>query len=134
MSDIDDWPENKAADPHCNICLGDGLQADGETPCPCIRERAEVMHIACCFRSGEIVIVSADAIIPDGVIAFARGAHERLEKIISTRARHSYHAEHYLVPGVPEADDGDAAVDALSAWVAWAFADCADLLLLGGDE
>ncbi len=40
MSDIDDWPENKAADPHCNICLGDGLQADGETPCPCIRERA----------------------------------------------------------------------------------------------
>lgn len=39
MTDINDWPENKAADPYCNICLGDGLQADGETPCHCIDAR-----------------------------------------------------------------------------------------------
>ena len=39
MNDINDWPENKAADPDCECCLGDGLQADGETPCPCIDAR-----------------------------------------------------------------------------------------------
>ena len=39
MTDINDWPENKAADPDCECCLGDGLQADGETPCPCIDAR-----------------------------------------------------------------------------------------------
>ena len=31
--DIADWPER--GDPDCECCLGDGLQADGETPCPC---------------------------------------------------------------------------------------------------
>ena len=41
MNDINDWPENKAADPDCECCLGDGLQADGETPCLCIYARNE---------------------------------------------------------------------------------------------
>ena len=42
MTDINDWPENKAADPDCEYCLGDGLQADGETPCPCIIDRDHI--------------------------------------------------------------------------------------------
>ena len=48
MNDINDWPENKAADPDCECCLGDGLQADGETPCPCIgaRKGAETIRMA----------------------------------------------------------------------------------------
>ena len=36
MNDINDWPGHPDADPDCECCLGDGLQADGETPCPCI--------------------------------------------------------------------------------------------------
>ncbi|WP_353428736.1 hypothetical protein [Paracoccus denitrificans] len=81
------------------------------------------MHIACCWRSGEIGIVPANSVIPEGIIKFARGPRESLEAIISTRARHSYHAELYLVPGVPEANSPDAALAALQAWVAWAFSD-----------
>ena len=83
------------------------------------------MHIACCWRSGEIGIVSANSVIPEGVIKFARGPRESLDKIIRVRARHSYHAELYLVPGVSEADDDDAAYAALETWVDWAFADYA---------
>ena len=39
MSDTTDWPGHPDADPDCECCLGDGLQADGETPCPCIDAR-----------------------------------------------------------------------------------------------
>ena len=39
MTDINDWPGHPEADPDCECCLGDGLQADGETPCPCIDAR-----------------------------------------------------------------------------------------------
>ena len=38
-TDINDWPGHPDADPDCECCLGDGLQADGETPCPCIDAR-----------------------------------------------------------------------------------------------
>ena len=38
-TDINDWPGHHDADPDCECCLGDGLQADGETPCPCIDAR-----------------------------------------------------------------------------------------------
>ena len=40
-TDINDWPGHPDADPDCECCLGDGLQADGETPCPCIDARNE---------------------------------------------------------------------------------------------
>ena len=39
-TDINDWPGHPGADPDCECCLGDGLQADGETPCPCIDARS----------------------------------------------------------------------------------------------
>ena len=39
MNDINDWPGHPDADPDCEGCLGGGLQADGETPCPCIDAR-----------------------------------------------------------------------------------------------
>ena len=38
-TDINDWPGHPDADPDCECCLGDGLQADGETPCPCVDAR-----------------------------------------------------------------------------------------------
>lgn len=40
MNDMEDWHLNRDADPNCECCLGDGLQADGETPCPCLRDRS----------------------------------------------------------------------------------------------
>ena len=39
MTDTTDWPGHPDADPDCECCLGDGLQADGETLCPCIDAR-----------------------------------------------------------------------------------------------
>ena len=39
MTDVNDWPGHPDADPDCECCLGDGLQADGETLCPCIDAR-----------------------------------------------------------------------------------------------
>ena len=47
-TDINDWPGHPDADPDCECCLGDGLQADGETPCPCIdaREGTEAIRMA----------------------------------------------------------------------------------------
>lgn len=35
---------------------------------------------------------------------------------IAAKARHAYDGETLLVPGVPEADDAEAALDALIAW------------------
>ncbi len=78
-------------------------------------------HIAYCYRSGEIEIAPRDGHpLPEGVIAFAAGPKAPLEEIISRRARHSKPAGLYLVPGLPEAEDGDA-VTALTVWLDWAF-------------
>lgn len=79
------------------------------------------MHIACVRRSGEIDIIPETLTISQGVIKFARGPRELLEEVIATRARHSYHAGLYLVPGVPEAETAEEALAALEAWVGWAF-------------
>ena len=43
MTDTTDWPGHPDADHDCECCLGDGLQADGETPCPCIEMVAEAL-------------------------------------------------------------------------------------------
>lgn len=78
-------------------------------------------HVAYCYRSGEIEIVPAHLAIPEGVLPFACGPRDRLEEIISTRARHSHHAEHYLVPGLPEAEDDVDVVMVMAGWLDWAF-------------
>ena len=56
MTDINDWPGHPDADPDCECCLGDGLQADGETPCPCIDARKG-------YRAAQ-----AASLTPDGLI------------------------------------------------------------------
>ena len=56
MNDINDWPGHPDADPDCECCLGDGLQADGETPCPCIDARKG-------YRAAQ-----AASLTPDGLI------------------------------------------------------------------
>ena len=55
-TDTTDWPGHPDADPDCECCLGDGLQADGETPCPCIDARKG-------YRAAQ-----AASLTPDGLI------------------------------------------------------------------
>ena len=96
-TDINDWPGHPDADPDCECCLGDGLQADGETPCPCIgarrryraapespdqyrREGAEAMGVAaadmieeeCSFMSQHGMAQAIRAIDVDDVLARLR--------------------------------------------------------------
>ena len=56
-----------------------------------------------------------------GCIVFAKGPRVDLEALVGVWARHGKCASagRLLVPGVPEAENRIAAVDALSAWVDW---------------
>lgn len=84
---------------------------------------------AYCWASG---LIEFGRSIPDGALPIARGPAKALREFINDRARHGYRSEvvngrrtkvpgteHLLVPGVPEAKDGNAAVDALTAFRAW---------------
>ncbi len=74
--------------------------------------------IAWCWQSGRIDIGKA---VPEGAIAFAKGPRRALQQLLDVLARHGQGASNglLLVPGVPEADSPDAAVDALIAWTEW---------------
>ncbi len=50
---------------------------------------------------------------PQGTLPIATAPLADLNHVFAALARHAYGNETYLVPGVPEAADGDAAVDAL---------------------
>ena len=81
--------------------------------------------LAWCWASGLIEIGETepkDAADGSGCIVFASGPAAFLKARVSTLARHGQGASagKLLVPGVPEAEDKIAAVDALKAWVAWA--------------
>ncbi|WP_439596486.1 hypothetical protein [Falsiroseomonas sp.] len=66
---------------------------------------------AACWQSGEIDVVAAKE-VPQGTIVLAKGEQAHLEAAIQGSARLSYDGKTWLVPGVPEADDGDAALNA----------------------
>lgn len=72
---------------------------------------------AYCYASGQIGFASRE--VPDGAIHFASGPKKTLEPFVSVMARHAYDGETLLVPGVPEADDQEAGVDALRKWCGW---------------
>ena len=63
----------------------------------------------------------ANASDGSGCILFAKGPRADLEAVVKTLARHGKcsSAGRLLVPGVPEAENSIAAVDALSTWVDW---------------
>lgn len=86
------------------------------------------MH-AYCFASGEIDFGKK---VPDGALPIARGPAKPLREFIETVSRHGYKTEEVngrptkipgsdvlLVPGIPEADDQDTALDALFAFTGW---------------
>lgn len=88
-------------------------KAAGTTRTITVTETPENAHMlyAHCFRSGEIEI-SEKADVP-GMICFGKGSAEDLENRLQGRARLAYDGETWLVPGVPEAEDADKALDAL---------------------
>jgi hypothetical protein len=84
---------------------------------------------AFCFASGHIEFGKR---VPKGAIPFARGEEQALRDYIEPLARHGYRTElvkgrptkipgteTLLVPGIPEALDQWAALDALNAWLKW---------------
>lgn len=55
--------------------------------------------------------------VPRGLLLVASDAsHERLYDVVEVLARHAYDGETLLVPGIPEAETDDQAVDALIAF------------------
>lgn len=72
--------------------------------------------VAYCYADGEILF---GATVPNGAIEIARGPELALRKHIAATARLAYDNETLLVPGVPEAADQDAKLDALIAHLKW---------------
>jgi hypothetical protein len=84
---------------------------------------------AYCFASGQIEFGKR---VPKGAIPFAVGEETRLREHIEPMARHGYQTrdvngrptkvpgtDTLLVPGIPEASDQSAALDALHEWLKW---------------
>jgi len=74
------------------------------------------MH-AYCFASGQIEF---GARIPEGALPVAKGPRKVLVDYLNGVARHAYDRETLLVPGIPEAPDQGAALDALKRFTTWA--------------
>lgn len=71
---------------------------------------------AYCYRSGEIRVGLR---CPNGAIPLAYGSEYQLRKAVRTRSRPSYGGNIHLVPGVPEAVDEDAGIEAARQFSAW---------------
>ncbi|SMF85858.1 hypothetical protein SAMN06265365_1657 [Tistlia consotensis] len=65
---------------------------------------------AYCWRSGQIAVGKKR---PDGTLPIAHGPETTLRRALTKRARLAYDNRTWLVPGLPEAPDEDAAVLAL---------------------
>lgn len=86
------------------------------------------MH-AFCWATG---LIEFGRTTPDGALPIAKGPAKKLRDFIEPAARHGYRTQlvagrptkipgtdTLLVPGVPEAPDDFAKVDALRAWCDW---------------
>ena len=70
-----------------------------------------------CWRSG---LIGHGKSVPEGALAIdVVSGRAQLSRLLTT-ARLAYDGRSYLVPGVPEAVDDNAALDALVAWREWA--------------
>lgn len=73
-------------------------------------------NVAWCYRSGLIECGPANR-VPDGAIIIAHGRKEI--RRMRARARLAYNNKDLMVPGIPETDDSDKKLDALTAFVDW---------------
>jgi len=71
---------------------------------------------AFCWAGGQIEFGRR---IPDGALPIMRGAESIVRETMSVAARHAYDGVTLLVPGVPEAPNQMAAVDALIRFRKW---------------
>jgi hypothetical protein len=72
------------------------------------------MMKAFCDRNG---VIEFGPFVPDGHLPIATSADGiRLRETIEGACRHAYDGKTLLVPGIPEADSDDAALDALLAF------------------
>lgn len=68
------------------------------------------MAVICCWRPGEVEVRQR---LVEGSLTLARGPRARLEQALLALARHAYDGRTLLVPGLPEASDDDAALEAV---------------------
>lgn len=71
---------------------------------------------AFCFASGHIQFGYA---VPRGALIIATGEDKSLREFIETKARHARVGTDLFVPGVPEADNEEAGMEALEKFLAW---------------
>lgn len=73
------------------------------------------MAVAYCFRSGQIRVTErkGEGAVPVGALPIASGSRHRLRNAIDGNARLAYDNRTRLVPGIPEAADDGAALEAL---------------------
>lgn len=71
------------------------------------------MAVAFVYRSGEIGFGDQ---VAEGCLAIAQGDAMRLRTAVQAVARHAYDGQTLLVPGVPEADDDNDALNAVHAF------------------
>lgn len=69
---------------------------------------------AYCYASG---LIEFGRHVPEGALPIARGPARKLRDFIDAVSRHAYDGETLLVPGVPEAPDQSAGLNALQAWL-----------------
>ena len=75
---------------------------------------------AYCYPNGVIKFRSAKLGLPKGALPIVRGPGKIVREEISSKARHGYDGKTLLVPGVPEAPDQLAGVEALKRFNDWA--------------
>lgn len=64
-------------------------------------------------RSGKAYVRQS---VPQGTISVITGRKTELVELLSVHARHGFDGETFLVPGVPEAENERAALQALRKW------------------
>ncbi len=67
------------------------------------------------WRSGQVKVGD---VVPDGAIEIAEGDDYALRTAIMAVSTRAYDERSYMVPGIPEAEDDDAAMEALLAFQA----------------
>ncbi len=72
-------------------------------------------HIIC-WRSGEVEVKRS---VPRGAVSILEGHGTHLKRILGPAARHAYDGVTLLVPGVPEAESDDEAIEAVNRFQAW---------------
>lgn len=73
---------------------------------------------AYCYRSGQIEFGQKT---PRGAIVIAEGPAQLVRETVEVSARHAYDGVTLLVTGIPEAENGDEALEALLAYTTWCF-------------